>query len=640
MHARHLRIAAAVLSAVLPTVFGSRPAVAQATTGAAFPPHAVPRLAGETIKGLPAVTGRIHVDQFGYLPDAQKVAVISDPQKGYNAGDKYIPGNELEVRRKASGLAVFKGAITPWNNGAVHDDSGDRGWWFDFSTVKEPGEYYIYDTSTRLRSPVFKIARNVYYPVLRAAVRMFYFQREAVPIERKYAEGPWTDAAGLLQDREARAVWAKQDATTARDLSGGWMDAGDTNKYPTFLGEVIHPLLHAYSANPKVFGDDYNIPESGNGLPDLLDEVKFELDWLKKMQDADGGVFIKMGDIDHNAAWPVSQDRRPRYYGKKSSASTLWTAGNFAHAARVYGQFTPWKPFADDLRQRAVRAWDWYQANPREYKPDNGEIKSGSANRDAGEHDRMEAFAAIHLWAVTGDARFHKVILDRAGKARQLAEGAWSPYEAGAAEALLDYLKLPGADAALCGRIRQTLASSAGNRGWAPPAEADLYRAWIGKGTYHWGSNSPRACYGYISLQAAEHAGLSDLERTRLTQRGADLLHSFHGVNPLSAAYLSNMKGLGAESSMMYLYHTRWGSTAKPPDNPPPGYVVGGANQSFDGKSKKNDGSIEWISKQPRAKAYADFNLGWPEASWAISEPAIYYQAAYIRLLSAFTQQQ
>ncbi|MGA2500470.1 MAG: cellulase N-terminal Ig-like domain-containing protein, partial [Tepidisphaeraceae bacterium] len=186
MRTRQLRIAAIVLSAVLSSVVTQTAAMAQAITGSPYPSHAVPRLAGETIKGLPAVTGRIHVDQFGYLPEAQKVAVISDPQKGYNAGDKYTPGNELEVRRKSNGQPAFKGSPTPWNNGAVHEDSGDRGWWFDFSSLKEPGEYYIYDTSTKLRSPVFKIARNVYQPVLRAAVRMFYFQREAVPIEKKY----------------------------------------------------------------------------------------------------------------------------------------------------------------------------------------------------------------------------------------------------------------------------------------------------------------------------------------------------------------------------------------------------------------------------------------------------------------------
>jgi hypothetical protein len=177
-------------------------------------------------------------------------------------------------------------------------------------------EYYVFDPSTQMRSPVFRIAEDVYYPVLRAACRMYYLQRENMPLEKKYIEGLWSDEAILTQDKEARAVWAKEDASTARDLAGGWMDAGDTNKYPTFLGEVIHPLLYAYENNPKAFGDDYNIPESGNGLPDVLDEVKYELEWLRKMQDSDGGVFIKLGNVDYSSA----KERKPRYYGPKNSA--------------------------------------------------------------------------------------------------------------------------------------------------------------------------------------------------------------------------------------------------------------------------------------------------------------------------------
>lgn len=605
----------------------------EAKVNSPYPPHAVPRLAGVTVPGLPAVTGRLHVDQFGYQPGMAKFAVISDPQRGYNANDSYTPGPELEVRSRG-GKTVLKGQPVAWKDGAIHEDSGDRGWWFDFSAVKQPGEYYVYDPSTQLRSPLFKIAEDVYYPILRAACRMYFFQRENMPLEAKYTEGPWADGPILTQDKEARALWAKEDASTARDLAGGWMDAGDTNKYPTFLGEVIHPLLYAYENNPKAFGDDFNIPESGNGLPDILDEVKFELEWLRKMQDTDGGVFIKLGNIDHAG----HKEMHPRYYGPKNSASTLWSAGNFAHAARVYGQFPQWKAFADELRERALRAWAWYEANPREYKPDTGEIKSGIANRDAAEHDRMEGFTAVHLFALTGDDKFHKIIKDRAPISRQLGEGIWAPYEAGAGEALIDYAHMEKADPALKDRIRVQLAKSAANDSWAPPADADLYRAWMNSGSYHWGSSQPRASYGFVAGFAARSADLPDAEKQRLTTRAADMLHSFHGVNPLSAVYLSNMEHAGADLSMMRIFHERWGVNSKWSENPAPGYIVGGPNQSFAGKSKDNDNQVEWIKEQPRAKAYADFNLGWPEASWEITEPAIYYQALYIRLLSDFTR--
>ncbi len=223
--------------------------------------------------------------------------MVSDPQEGYNAEASYTPGPKLELRRAEDGEVAFSAWPRLFRDGATDMLSGDRGWWFDFSPVREVGDYYVYDPTTERRSHVFRISPEVYRDVLRAAMRVFFYQREAWDHRPPHAEEPWLDGPTYLQDRRARAVWAKDDPGTERDLSGGWMDAGDTNKYPTFLPDVIHPLLYAFREHPAVFGDDFNIPESGNGLPDLLDEVKWELEWLEKMQDDDGGVFLKMGPI-------------------------------------------------------------------------------------------------------------------------------------------------------------------------------------------------------------------------------------------------------------------------------------------------------------------------------------------------------
>lgn len=338
-------------------------ALSLAQSQSQYPAYSVKPLSGVTISGLPEVTSRLCVDQFGYLPDAAKVAVISDPVKGYNAFDHYTPGAKLEVRT-CSGKTVFSGPSEPWKDGAVHEDSGDKGWWFDFSSLRAPGQYYVYDPSTEKRSPVFRIGAGVFKPVLTAAARMFYYQREAMPIESKYAQGPWVDDADFLQDKQMRYVNAKSDRSQDRDMSGGWMDAGDTDKYPPFNGDVIHPLLYAYTANPRAFTDDFGIPESGNGLPDLLDEIKYQLDWLIRSQFPDGALPIKEGNIDYAGVIPLSKDLRPRYYGPKDSGSTIFTCANFAHAARVYGKFPVWKRFAADLKQRAILAWNWYQSHP------------------------------------------------------------------------------------------------------------------------------------------------------------------------------------------------------------------------------------------------------------------------------------
>jgi len=602
-----------------------------------YPAYSVAPLNGVTIAGLPAITSHICVDQFGYLPGAAKVAVISDPQLGFNASDHYKPGDKLQVKTRA-GKTVFVGSVTQWNNGATHSDSGDKGWWFDFSEFKTPGQYYIFDPSTQRRSALFKIGDLVFKPVLKAASRMFYYQREGMPILEKYSQGPWADKASYVQDSHTRSVQAKEDRSQDRDMSGGWMDAGDTDKYPPFNADVIHPLLFAYSANPKAFTDDNGIPESGNGLPDLLDEVKYQLDWLLRAQFEDGSLPVKMGNIDYASKQPLSEDLRPRYYGPKDSGATIYTCANFAHAARVYGQFPAWKSFAGTLKQRALLAWDWYQTHPRTFNTDTGEIKSGIANRSAEEQDRMEAYAAIHLFGLTGDSKYQDAIRKKVGASRQLSEYTWSPYETGSGESLCDYLSMPGADPEVCGRIRAQLKRSAGSEQFAPLPEADLYRAWMASTNYHWGSNTIRASWGVSAVLAARYGGVDEATQNRLKGRAADMLHSFHGVNPLSVVYLTNMGKYGAEHSLMAIYHDRYGAASIYTKNPPPGYVVGGPNQSFSGKAADGHPSVEWIKSQPRGKAYADFNAGWPESSWELSEPAIYYQAIYIRLLAEFAK--
>jgi hypothetical protein len=245
----------------------------------------------------------------------------------------------------------------------------------------------------------------------------------------------------------------------------------------------------------------------------------------------------------------------------------------------------------------------------------------------------MEAYAAIHLLALTGDQRFQDPIRKKIGASRQLTDPVWSPYEAGASEALIDYTKLPTADPQIVARILKKLTDSAGSDHFAPPPSADLYRAWMEPSNYHWGSNFVRAAWGVVALLAAHHA--PNANQRRLEQRAADMLHSFHGVNPLGIVYLTNMGRYGAENSVRHIFHARYGAGPFV-DNPPPGYVVGGPNQSYGGKAAQGHPSVDWIRSQPRGKAYADFNQGWPENSWELTEPAIYYQAMYVRLLAEF----
>src|ERR1035437_5147663 len=103
------------------------------------------------------VSKYICVDQFGYRPSSDKVAVIRDPQTGWDAAESFTPGSTYKVINVSTGTSVFQGSPVAWNAGATHDQSGDKCWWFDFSSVTTPGSYYILDVSNNVKSYSFDI---------------------------------------------------------------------------------------------------------------------------------------------------------------------------------------------------------------------------------------------------------------------------------------------------------------------------------------------------------------------------------------------------------------------------------------------------------------------------------------------------
>lgn len=134
-----------------------------------------------TTRLLPAspatVSEFIKTDQFGYKTADQKIAIISDPQTGYNATLSFTPGTTYEIRDWSTDAVVFTGTITNWNAGATHSQSGDKVYWFDFSTLTTEGIYYVFDPTNNVGSYQFEINDCIYNDVLITAMRMFYYQR-------------------------------------------------------------------------------------------------------------------------------------------------------------------------------------------------------------------------------------------------------------------------------------------------------------------------------------------------------------------------------------------------------------------------------------------------------------------------------
>ncbi len=577
----------------------------------------------------------IRINQIGYLPTGNKVAVIADPQEGFNADQSFTPGTVYQVRRWTDDGIVYEGTPTAWNDGAIHAQSGDRGWWFDFSPVRGPGDYYIWDVERQAGSYGFTIGYTVYDAVLKTAVRTYFYQRLGFAKEAAFAGDDWSDGAAFIgpgQDTEARSVYDQDNPATARDLRGGWMDAGDYNKYVTFAESVVHELLNAYQERPSAFGDDYNIPESNNGIPDLLDEVHFEMQWLSRMQEEDGGVLLKMGEIDYNGTTPPSSDKRPRFYVPACSSSTIAAAGMYAHAAMVFGEFEDWQDFAAQLEEQALLAWQWYHDNPKSSDCDEGIVKSGDADRSLQDQEKSALMTAIYLHQLTGETTFRDYILSNYLNP-QLELNGWSGrwvYQSHYYAALQHYLAYEEAPPAVAAAVLTKMLNNEGDAFFSWTSQ-DLYRAYMPDGQYHWGSNNVKANIGNANWQyLALGLDQADLAEHRL--RAENLLHYFFGVNPLGLVYLSNMETFGAEKSVSQFYHSWFRDGSIWDLNPAPGYVTGGANKNY-------SGNYPGLASGPVQKAYAEFNGGYSN-SWEITENAIYYQSAFIKLLSKFTSPQ
>jgi endoglucanase len=595
------------------------------------------------------ISEHIVVDQFGYRPSAVKTAVIRSPSVGYDSGRPYTPGGTYRVVRASDRSSVLQGTPAIWNGGAVDASSGDAAWWFDFTSVQAPGIYYVLDVEKNLRSPDFEIGEMVYQPALKAALRTFFYQRAGFAKRQPYAEACWTDEAAFLkanQDSQARDVTDRGNAAKVRDLSGGWFDAGDSNKYVTYAVSPVHQLLAAQEENPAAFTDDFNIPESGNGVPDVIDEVKWEIDWLKKMQNPDGSALLKVGIITYNETVPPSASNEPRYYVPTCTSATVAVAGMFAHAALSYQPYPSLAGEVSDLRSRSIAAYDRFAGSAtRQTACDDGTVKYGDADRQASEQDSLQTVAAIYLYALTGEARFHDRVKSSYRALRPYRDSGWNRYESEQGSALLYYTTLPQADATLKATIladKRNDASNTGSQIYGLLPNADPYQAFLNADQYHWGSHQIRANYGNTNAEVLSY-NIAVSNPAAFETRAEDTLHYFHGVNPFGMVYLSNVNALGPSKSLSTIYHQAWFQDNHPlwddlrtsSCGPAPGYVPGGPNASA-----QANGVPSWLTPptaQPRQKAYLEWNSP-SEAAYAVTEPAIYYQAAYVKLVSSFVR--
>ena len=608
-------------------------------------------------------SAHIVVDQFGYLPTANKVAVIRDPQTGYDATDAFTPSITYALIDATTSAPVFTGSPVAWNGGATDVSSGDKVWWFDFSSYATPGKYYVKDVTQNVRSAEFVIADTVYKSVLKAAMRMLYYQRSSFAKATPYAGIGWTDAAshiGALQDKNVRLYNNLTSSATEKDLHGGWYDAGDLNKYTPWTASYVITLLTAYQENPTVFTDDFNIPESGNGLPDILDEVKWGIDHLLRMQQSDGSCLSVLGSA---SGTPPSSATGQSKYGPATTHATLKCAEAFALASKIYKQANPtlYTTYAATLQTQAVAAWTWANTNTNvqfNNTTSSPTVAAGNQETDDLGRKTSKLGAALYLYELTGQAIYLTYF---ESNYTDMPLVAWSNYVSQyfleSQSLQMHYLSLSGINATIASNIRTktvTAINKSGDFANALTNQTDPYRSFIKD--YNWGSNQYKSNYGNLFWELNANTVDNTTNNDLYLKASEEYLHYIHGVNPLQFVYLTNMSSYGAEKSATQMYHTwfadgsaKWDQVGVSTYGPPPGFLMGGANNSYDWDNccNSNCGSTQNTAictsmslsppkGQPQQKSYKDFNTGWPLNSWQLTETSLGYQTAYIRLLSKF----
>lgn len=608
------------------------------------------------------VSDFIVVDQFGYRPNAQKIAKIRDPQIGFDATLSFSPGNTYVLVNATNNQQVFSGALSIWNAGATDSISGDKVWWFDFSSIVNPGTYYVLDIQNNVRSAIFDIKVDVYNVALKHALRCFYYQRAGHAKVLPFAETGWVDQAshvGTLQDKNCRIFSSPNDMATEKNLYGGWYDAGDYNKYTSWTGNYIIELLKAYEENPTAWTDDYNIPESGNGIPDILDEVKWGMDFMLRLQNSDGSL-ISIVSLDH--ASPPSAAKGKSVYGNVNTSSTLKGAATYAYGAKIFKQLGL-SCYADSLKTAAQKAWTWADANPavvwENNKASNNSVGVGAGNVEVDDYARVmyKLEAAVHLFDLTSESKYQTYFDNNYTQSHLMMWTYAYPFEHAHQETLLYYTSLKNASAGVVIDIKSKFKSGMNGKDSFFPfdAKSDPYMAYLK--SYTWGSNAIKCNQGLMFYELNKY-NINLTRNDDALKAAENFIHYMHGNNPLNKVFLSNMNQYGAENSVQELYHTWFAEGSKDWDKvgvstygPAPGFIVGGVNPKYkvDACCATSCGSTEntalcssidlsKVLNQPPLKSYMDFNNSWPINSWEITENSGGSQVAYIRLVSKFIQ--
>lgn len=528
-----------------------------------------------------------NTNQVGFLPNARKTVVIRSEN----------PGSEFTVVDE-SGKEVYKGTLSE----AIDSiNAGETVYFGDFSDFTEEGTYTVVSGDGESSYP-FVISGSVYDELLKDSFRMLYLQRCGMELTE--------DLAGDFAHPECHCGGVVVYGTDqVKEVCGGWHDAGDYGRYVVTAAETIADLFLCYEDFPEVWnnelGDNMNIPESGNGIPDILDEAKYELDWLLKMQDeATGGVYHKVTCLEFPGFVMPQDETEQLVLAPISNTATGDFAAIMAKASEVYKDLYP--EFAAECLEAAKKAWSYLEVTPNVVgyrNPDDiltGEYPDGQ--------DKDERFwAAAELYKVTGDDKYNnyleqtmeKYILHGFGWAEMGSYGniAYLTMD----ESLQNPVYVEKMKQMICEKADQYLAN----------ANTDGYRVALGD-NYCWGSNQVVSNYARQMLLAEKISG-----KEEYGVAAYDQLSYLLGQNALSYCFVS---GYGSVSPVNAHHRPclATGSVMK-------GMVIGGPDRALEDPYVKST-----LADAAPAKCYVD-----NEQSFSTNEITIYWNSPFIYLLSS-----
>lgn len=571
-------------------------------SGPRRPPHRLRSLAGCAALLLAGSAGAapaaIKVNQLGFPPSAQKLAVVPGGE-----------GARFSVVDAATGKPVFDGSL---GAAATWDASNERVRVADFSVLRAPGSYRIRVAGLPDSAP-FAIKPGIYRELDVAAIRSFTLNRAGIALTSAVA-GPYArpfahpDTEVLVHPSAASR---QRPAGTVISSPKGWYDAGDYNKYIVNSGITTYTLLAAYAHFPAWFDKlALNLPESGNGLPDILNEALWNLEWMATMQDPeDGGVYHKLTNKAFDGMVMPEAATAPRYVVQKSTAAALDFAAVMAVASRVLAPYDSQQPGRSARYLAAAeKAWRWAEANPKVLYRQPADILTG----EYGDKDVADEFAwaATELLISTGKDAYRARALG--GKAASGTEPGWANVDLlGVMSLAQPGARLPqGVDAAPARKQLLGVADKLVARWRASP-----YRVSMVRSNFVWGSSS--SILNQAMMLVAAYRVDPRPEYLNAAQSALDYVLGRNGPG------MSFVTGFGTRQPL-HPHHRP--SEADKLAAPMPGMLVGGPNP---GQQDLKGCPAPYPSKLP-ALSYLDHACSYASNEIAINwtAPLVYVAAA------------